>query len=54
MMDTLNLVMLVCAAIGSLALGVLSAYAVLRVAFALMRPQVRLLVKPQAEAARVL
>ena len=54
MMDTLNLVMLVCASVGSLALGVLSAYAVLRGAFALMRPQPKLMVKPQTEPASVL
>jgi hypothetical protein len=54
MMDKLNLIMLVCASVGSLALGVLTAYAVLRGAFALMRPQPRMLVKPQAQAARVL
>ena len=54
MMDQLNLLMLVCASVGSLAFGVLSAYAVLRGAFALMRPQPRLVVKPQPEAAQVL
>lgn len=53
-MDTLNLIMLVLAAAGSLALGVLSAYGVLRVAFALMRPQARLFFRPQAQVARVL
>jgi hypothetical protein len=54
MMDQLNPIMLVCAAVGSLALGVLSAYALLRGVFALMRPEPRRVVEPQAEAARVL
>jgi hypothetical protein len=39
--DVLNFVMLVCAAIGSMAFGILAAYAILRVGFALMRPQPR-------------
>jgi hypothetical protein len=39
MADALNLVMLVCAAIGSMAFGVLTAYGIFRVAFALMRPR---------------
>ena len=39
MADTFNLVMLVCAAIGSMAFGVLVAYGIFRVGFALMRPR---------------
>jgi hypothetical protein len=39
MADVFNLVMLVCAAIGSMAFGVLVAYGVFRVGFALMRPR---------------
>jgi len=57
MTDSLNLVMLVAASAGSLAFGVLAAYAILRVGFTFMRPQERpAVVKPQAqtEAARVL
>lgn len=39
MADLLNLTMLMCAALGSMAFGVLAAYAIFRVGFALMRPQ---------------
>ena len=39
MADLLNLTMLVCAAIGSMAFGVLSAYAIFRVGFSMMRPR---------------
>jgi hypothetical protein len=39
MADALNLVMLVCAAIGSMAFGVLTAYGIFRVGFALIRPR---------------
>lgn len=39
MADWLNLMMLICAAIGSMAFGVLAAYAIFRVGFALMRPR---------------
>jgi hypothetical protein len=50
-----DLAILVCAAAGSMGFGVLAAYGVLRVGFALMRPQSRrLAVKAQTEAARVL
>jgi hypothetical protein len=38
MTDFVNLVMLVAASIGSMAFGILAAYAVLRGGFALMRP----------------
>jgi hypothetical protein len=55
MADLLNLAILVCAAAGSMAFGILGAYGILRVGFALMRPQVRsAVVKARAEAARVL
>ncbi len=52
MSDLLNLVMLVCAAVGSMAFGVLVAYGVFRVGFAMMRPRTHTVpVKAQAEAA---
>ncbi len=55
MADLLNLVMLICAALGSMAFGVLAAYGIFRVAFALMRPQTRpATVKAQPEVAQVL
>jgi hypothetical protein len=54
MTDLVNLAMLVCAAIGSLAFGVLAAYGIFRAAFALMRPQDRpAVIKAQPQAARV-
>ena len=52
MADALNLVMLVCAAVGSMAFGVLMAYGVFRVGFALMRPRIeRVPIKVQAQLA---
>ncbi len=39
MTDLVNFVMLIAASVGSLALGILAAYGVLRVGFAMMRPQ---------------
>lgn len=39
MADVFNLVMLVCAAAGSMAFGVLTAYGIFRVGFAIMRPR---------------
>jgi ABC-type glycerol-3-phosphate transport system permease component len=39
MSDLLNLIMLVCAAVGSMAFGVLAAYGIFRFVFGLMRPQ---------------
>jgi hypothetical protein len=55
MADVLNLVLLISASVGSLAFGILAAYGILRVAFALMRPQQqRVAVKAQQEVARVL
>lgn len=54
MSDLLNLVMLIAASAGSLAFGVLAAYGIFRVGFALMRPQTRTtVVKAQPEAARI-
>jgi hypothetical protein len=41
MADLLNLVMLICAAVGSMAFGILAAYGILRAGFALLRPQRR-------------
>jgi hypothetical protein len=53
MADFLNLVMLVCASVGSMAFGILAAYGILRAGFALMRPQPRpVVVKAQPEVAR--
>jgi hypothetical protein len=54
MTDLLNLVMLIAVSAGSLAFGVLAAYGIFQLAFALMRPQQRSVpVKQQTEAARV-
>ncbi|MGA3100874.1 MAG: hypothetical protein ABSD61_03335 [Terracidiphilus sp.] len=54
MADTLNLAMLICASLGAMAFGILSAYAVLRVGFVLMRPRKKPApVKAQTEAARI-
>ena len=54
MTDLLNFAMLVCASVGSMVFGILAAYGILRVGFALMRPRPRLIaVKTQPEAARV-
>jgi hypothetical protein len=52
MVDLLNLAILICASVGSLAFGVFAAYGILRVGFALIcpRPQ-RVVVKVQPEAA---
>jgi hypothetical protein len=41
MTDLLNLVMLICAAVGSMAFGILAAYGILRVGFAMLGPQRR-------------
>jgi uncharacterized protein (DUF2062 family) len=53
MADLLNLAMLICASVGSLAFGILLAYGILRASFALMRLQ-RLpeMAEPQPELAR--
>lgn len=56
MTDLMNLVMLICAAVGSMAFGVLAAYWIFRIGFALMRPQrpAPVAVKVRAETASVL
>jgi hypothetical protein len=52
MADALNLGMLVCATVGSMAFGVLAAYGIFRAGFALMRPRPRTVaVKTLPEAA---
>ncbi len=54
MADFLNLVMLICASVGSLALGILAAYGILRAGFSLMKPrEQRAAVKTQTQAARI-
>ena len=53
MTDFLNLGMLICASVGSMAFGVLAAYGILRTGFALMRPQAqREAVEARVEVAR--
>ncbi|HKF49150.1 MAG TPA: hypothetical protein VKB38_17460 [Terracidiphilus sp.] len=48
----MDLAMLVCASVGSMAFGVLTAYGIFRGAFALMTPRPRVApVKAQSEAA---
>jgi hypothetical protein len=55
MAGLINLVMLACAILGSMAFGVLAAYGVFRVAFAMMRPRRQSVsVKAQTEAATIL
>jgi hypothetical protein len=56
MADLLNFAMLVAAAVGSMAFGILAAYGILRVGFALIHPQQRPapVVKARPEVARVL
>jgi hypothetical protein len=49
MADLLNLAVLVCASVGSMAFGILAAYGILRAGFASMRPQAQpVAVKAQA------
>lgn len=54
MTDLLNYIMLICAVVGSMAFGVLAAYGVFRVGFALIHPRQEVTrvkaVKTQAEA----
>jgi hypothetical protein len=53
--DVLNFTMLVCASIGSMAFGILAAYAILRAGFYLIRPHPRPApAEPQPEAASTL
>jgi hypothetical protein len=55
MADLLNLAMLVGASVGSMAFGLFTAYGILRLGFALMRPPQKLVtVKAQQEPAGVL
>lgn len=55
MTDLLNLLMLACASVGAMAFGVLTAYALFRAAFALMRPYRReATVKASRQPANVL
>jgi uncharacterized protein (DUF2062 family) len=55
MVGLFNLVMLVCAIVGSMAFGVLGAYGVFRAAFLLMRPRRHAVqVKARAEAVTTL
>lgn len=57
MADLLNLVMLICASLASMAFGIFAAYGILRVGFALMRsralPAVKPSPKPTSEMAQV-
>jgi uncharacterized protein (DUF2062 family) len=55
MTDWMNVTMLICAAIGAMAFGILLAYGILRTGFALMQPRKQTaVVKTGAEAARIL
>jgi hypothetical protein len=52
MADVINLVMLVCAAVGAMAFGVLTAYVIFRAGFSLMRPRTeRVAIKVRTELA---
>jgi hypothetical protein len=54
MEDLLNLAMLICASVGAMAFGILTAYGILRAGFALMHPQTRpVAVKVRSEVAPV-
>jgi hypothetical protein len=56
MANILDLAMLICAALGAMAFGILTAYAILRAAFAMMRPRTLpagMKVKPQPEGAQI-
>jgi ABC-type glycerol-3-phosphate transport system permease component len=51
----MDLIMLICATVGSMAFGVLGAYAIFRLGFAMMRPRRQAVpMKAQPEAARML
>jgi ABC-type glycerol-3-phosphate transport system permease component len=55
MADIFNLVMLICATLGSMAFGVLTAYGIFRMVFGLMRPRRQILpVKARPEEATAL
>lgn len=61
MTDLMNLVMLICASLASMAFGIFAAYGILRALFAVMRPQSNAAavpakpspVKPSPEMARL-
>ena len=55
MASLLDFAMLICASVGAMAFGILAGYGILRVGFAMMRPQRRrtATVKAQPEVARV-
>lgn len=54
MADMLNLAMLICASIGAMAFGILTAYAILRIGFLFLRPRrQKTVVKPHAEVLHV-
>ena len=55
MADWLDLAMLICASVGAMGFGIFAAYAILRMAFALMRPRQRpqVPVKAEPETARI-
>ena len=56
MANVLNLVMLICASLASMAFGIFADYGILRVGFALMRPRpsaAPVPVKPAPEMARL-
>ena len=54
MTNLLDLAMLFCASIGAMAFGILAAFGVLRICFALIRLQrIETAVKPATEAARI-
>lgn len=55
MSDLMNVVMWVCAVVGSMAFGVLAAYGIFRVGFALMRRERRsAALQPRSQTAKVL
>lgn len=51
MTGLVNFVMLIAVSVGSMAMGVLAAYGVLRAGFALMRPQEQMVVDGEARVA---
>ena len=53
MANLLNLAMLICASVASMAFGVFAAYGILWVGFAIIRPRPRASAKPQPEMAQV-
>lgn len=54
MANLLDLMMLILASLGAMAFGILTAYAILRAGFALMRPPQRpALMKAQTQAVRI-